>query len=485
VAAVAALALLFSLPFVMQLQADSYKALYDGRWIVAHGIPHHEALTLMARGRSWIDEQWLSEVAYYGAWKLGGDGLVALVTLGAVALAYMILAWLTSTRGARLSVAVGSATVGVVSLSGWQFPRAQDLVLPLFATLLAICITDSRRAAPSVRLVWLLPLLVLWANLHGSVLLGAAMASAYLLYRAIGSARAGLGRQPVVCAGLGLAALLTPLATPYGLRIIDYYREFTGNPAMARMAAEWAPPSLGSLAFFELCLPAILTLAALGLAARRRSWPPAVVMGAAGITAVAGVIESGSIVWFGMSAAVLLAEVSRARKSGSEAELRVAVPLVVAAAAVCALVIVKFAARPDESYESMVHPQVTATTAAYAAKRPCASVLADNLSASALLWHAPQLAGRLAFDSRLEQYAPSDLARFATYQDGRGGHWAATTQGFTVLVGESTYARGLVGRLERLPGASVLSRDDDSIAVLNHGGSVRAADCLTSAGASR
>ena len=51
--------------------------------------------------------------------------------------------------------------------------RAQTLAFLLFALLLLLLLEDDVR--PSRRVYLTLPLLVLWANVHGSVLLGAAL----------------------------------------------------------------------------------------------------------------------------------------------------------------------------------------------------------------------------------------------------------------------------------------------------------------------
>ena len=49
--------------------------------------------------------------------------------------------------------------------------RTQAFAVPLFALLIYLLARDSRE--PSRRVFWCLPLLVLWANLHGTVTLGA------------------------------------------------------------------------------------------------------------------------------------------------------------------------------------------------------------------------------------------------------------------------------------------------------------------------
>ena len=56
----------------------------------------------------------------------------------------------------------------------WQL-RAQALALPLFILVLELASADVRRPTP--RMFLALPLVALWANIHGSVLLGAGMVS--------------------------------------------------------------------------------------------------------------------------------------------------------------------------------------------------------------------------------------------------------------------------------------------------------------------
>ena len=207
------IALLLSLPFVLGLQADSYKALYDGRWIAHHGIPHHEALTVMAQGRASIDERWLAGLLF-SSWLIGGFATVAGLALGAVAAAAMILAALMLRGGASSRTTVLCCATAVLCMSAWQFIRAQDLALPLFAALLAICVIDSTRAQPNLRrLALLIPVLVIWADVHGSVLLGALLACSYLLYRAAVAGRdaAGAGRDAAAPPGLGVAARRLPV----------------------------------------------------------------------------------------------------------------------------------------------------------------------------------------------------------------------------------------------------------------------------------
>ena len=54
-------------------------ALLSGRVVAQHGLPSHDTLTVWAHGRTWVDQQWLAQLALYGLERLGGLPLVLLV----------------------------------------------------------------------------------------------------------------------------------------------------------------------------------------------------------------------------------------------------------------------------------------------------------------------------------------------------------------------------------------------------------------------
>src|SRR5207237_82828 len=126
-----------------QIASDTWMTLAYGREVVQHGLPSHDTLTVWAHGRTWTDQQWLGQLLFYGAYVLGG-----------------IRAWLAL------------ASFVVVAWSSWTL-RVQSLVFPLFVALIWLLAADSRRA--SRRVFWALPIVVLWANVHGTAFLGAAL----------------------------------------------------------------------------------------------------------------------------------------------------------------------------------------------------------------------------------------------------------------------------------------------------------------------
>ena len=182
---------------------------------------------------------------------LGGRGLVALQTLAA-AFGFGVTALglrRQSTAGSALLVCVvvllGSASAVLVA-------RLSLFSLALFPLLVLLVQEDSRRPG---RRIWLsVPLLAVWANLHGMVLAGLALLGVYLV---VTRAR----REPLLVAGVLGASLLAVFATPELWRTPLYYRDVFENVAAARAVGLWAPLGLGP--FDVLYVAAALALFAL------------------------------------------------------------------------------------------------------------------------------------------------------------------------------------------------------------------------------
>ena len=128
-----------------------------------------------------------------------------------------------------------------------QTVRAQSFALPLLAVCLCLLAADAR--APARRTWWLVPVTLLWANLHGSVLLAPVLAGLLASSRLLMSLRerrpvnfALLRRDGALCAALALAVVVTP----YGVAGLGYYRSTLGNPNFRAHIVEWRPLSFSS-----------------------------------------------------------------------------------------------------------------------------------------------------------------------------------------------------------------------------------------------
>jgi len=79
---------------------DFYMSLLGGRFISAHGFVTHDPFPTVAQGGTWLNQQWLSEVAFFrAAGALGQTGLTVLYA-GMLAAPLALLLWICRRKGA-------------------------------------------------------------------------------------------------------------------------------------------------------------------------------------------------------------------------------------------------------------------------------------------------------------------------------------------------------------------------------------------------
>ena len=209
-----------------------------------HSVVHRDIYSFTAHGSRWINESWLSEVPYYYGWRwLGIRGLylVMLAEVELILLGVFGLAWLRSKNVkasfVACSLAVWLATVSFgprTLLAGWICLIVELLLLELYR--------QDRDW-----LWWLVPLFALWANLHGSWLIGLVLFSVFcacgLLRGTWGRIEAkrwsgGQVRKLGAVAALSVAALFV---NPYGFHLVTYPFEFAFQQKLnVGRVEEWA-----------------------------------------------------------------------------------------------------------------------------------------------------------------------------------------------------------------------------------------------------
>jgi hypothetical protein len=280
----------------------------DARWLAALGhiiVRQHAIPTgvpfAAAPTAHWPNSLVLAELIFYGLERAMGDQGLLVAQTAAVGLALAILAWGARASGAPTPGTCQSLLLVVVgALTSFAVARVQMFSLVLFPLLLVLLRADQRE--PSRRIWLALPLLALWANLHGTVLAGLAM---LYLYLSFSLAR----REPVRAAALGLTSLIAVCVTPAGLRTVDYYYGLTTNLAAQRGVGLWAPLSSGPL-------DVVLLVSAVWMALRawRAARPPLWELIALLVLAVLTVKAARNGVWLLFVLAAPAAHASRARR---------------------------------------------------------------------------------------------------------------------------------------------------------------------------
>jgi len=109
----------------------------------------------------------------------------------------------------------------------------------------------DRRRAPSFRL---LPLMALWANLHGGFVFGLVLMAPIALDAVLGADARSRRSLLLRWAAFGIAALLTSFATPYGWNALLASQKILGLGAALPLIMEWKPADFGSIGVLEICL---------------------------------------------------------------------------------------------------------------------------------------------------------------------------------------------------------------------------------------
>jgi hypothetical protein len=195
--------------------------------------------------------------------------------------------------------------------------RPQLFGLACFA--LVLWSTASRHRRPRALLL-VIPITALWANLHGSFVLGPSwVVLAALRDRAGGDRAHDASRTALV----GLAAAAAAVANPFGPRVYAYVIDLSSDPRIRDLIQEWRSPTLDpaqgpyfwiSLVFLASVAGVIWTIAR---ASARPRWAAIVT---AVVVASPVAFSLRGIYWWGMAAPVLVAELGIPRDRATSEE---------------------------------------------------------------------------------------------------------------------------------------------------------------------
>jgi hypothetical protein len=211
--------LLFRTPLSLLGDPDTFWHISTGQWILDHArFPTVDFFSFTAYGKPWISTEWLSEILFATAYKFGGWRAVTVLSATAYAATAAILCFYLL-RHLRFSVAIGwtALTVTAISLHFLARPHIFSFVLIVIWTInLLNAYDDEDFSLPSV--FSLAPLMILWANLHGSFTFGLLLlyifAACCFYQRVIRRADLEWWRPVAIVSVITICAMITP----YGFR---------------------------------------------------------------------------------------------------------------------------------------------------------------------------------------------------------------------------------------------------------------------------
>jgi hypothetical protein len=431
---------------------DTWLNLVAGREVWENGLPSRDELTVYGLGSTWTDQQWLAQLGFFGLHALGGHALLAVGTAAVVVSAFALAA-----AGARW-LGAGQRSIWVVFLpvllaAPWAWAsRAQVLVLPLFTGLLWLLASQARRPT---RWVWLaLPMLVVWANVHGSVTLAALLVMLLGAYELVRS-RGRSGMRSVLLLALPPLAIL---ATPYGpITTARYYHRMLVDPPFAGHVTEWAwaKPAVITLFFY------VLALIALPLVVWGRRRLTVFDFAVLALTFVGGVTAIRGIVWFALACMLYVPVAIGVRlESRNPAPIRRRFNAALSVALIASVVVVTgiSLARDGSWYEKLWPSEPV--EAVRAELRPEDRAFISDRFSNWMLWMIPELRGRIAYDVRFELYDHEFFDRLEDYAAETGAEWMSFADGYRIVVVDETRRSHTADFLAE-PGARAIYRSDE------------------------
>jgi len=222
-------------------------------------------------GQEWFAWEWLADAAFGGAYQFAGLSGVALIAAFAIALTVWGVAQLSLSLGGNLFLTAGAVVVLIGTTSIHWLARPH--VISWFLALAFLAVVEHERLDRS-RWMYALPLLsCLWANVHGSFLLGPAILLIYAIGEWMLSQRKDDRKRRYVI--VAFLCLLATFINPYGWHLHDHVISYLQNNYLMDHISEFRSFSFHSPGAYHVEL--FLFIAIVGIVAllRQRAFGPA------------------------------------------------------------------------------------------------------------------------------------------------------------------------------------------------------------------
>jgi hypothetical protein len=392
-----------------ELVSDSWFAIFGGHEIARHGLPGTDNIAIWSHGRHWVDQQWLGQSLLYWLYALGGVKLALLGHAAAVGSAFVLAIAFARWRGGSIRAIcwISLPAIFLLIWGGWA-ARAQSFAFILFVGVVWLLVADSR--TPSRRVFLVFPILLLWANIHGSAATGALLVGlaglTYAFERRRQPWRGWLPRTAVLC----IAPVVCLFASPYALSLPGYYRHVLFNPGFRDFIVEWRPtaPDFQTSPFY------LLAFLAVWLVGKRSDRVTRLEQVLLAVTILMGLQTMRMVVWFALVALMLLpvALDGVLKPNTSAAQYQLLNRALIAVSIAGTLITLVAVSARSNSWLARDYPEQALTEVRQLERtQPGVRVFANEQYSNWLLLKVPALRGRIAFDIRFELVSKDRLVQ--------------------------------------------------------------------------
>ena len=241
---------------------DTFLHIRIGQWIIDHSsVPRVDVFSHSLAGENWVAHEWLSEIILATVYRFGGWGGLVLLATGCLSIT---LAYLTHYLQGKMPPIYALLFVALTffALSTHLLARPHVLVWPLLVVWAGSLMNAQEESrAPSI---WLIVIMILWVNLHGSFIFGLALILPIALQAVINSTSQ---LRPTVIWNWSLffgMASMSCLLNPQGIAGAVFPLQVLNLQHLGAIN-EWMPYQFKGINPLEILLFVYLLLALLGL----------------------------------------------------------------------------------------------------------------------------------------------------------------------------------------------------------------------------
>jgi hypothetical protein len=238
-----------------------------------HAVPHHDLYSFSKPGAAWYAWEWLTDVIDGSLFRL--SGLKGIVLLAGVVIALFATTLMRRMlwRGTHLFIAMVLALMCVGAASIHFLARPHIFTMLLLS--ISVWMIEADRESPSRRIWWLVPITIVWTNLHGGFL---------ALIAVLGLTAAGMAMEGWISGGgwrgavhgasryaaLTAACAAASLVNPYGYGLQVHIVEYLRSDFIRSVVQEFQSPSFRNENELQFEALLLIGLIAVGLMLRRR-----------------------------------------------------------------------------------------------------------------------------------------------------------------------------------------------------------------------